>query len=204
LKRRTHQETRENVDGAISEDDTTKRGATKLGKDLETGTRVTGGVIETLPIRNVNAENTQAIRSRQGQIEKRNDGARKLVREEGSLRKSPSMEESPRNRERLPMKDEPGDSSDSPIDEWDRLYSSDDTTHSIQKELDNAMRRKSRCEHDMGEGITSDSTESEDSDGNQLPTPWSAVCIVGVRVYSKDEDLKLETIFGDNDVRRAK
>ncbi|PCD19468.1 calpain family cysteine protease [Fusarium graminearum] len=28
-----------------------------------------------------------------------------------------------------------------------------------------------------------------------MPEPWNAICIVGVRVYSKDENLELRTVM---------
>jgi hypothetical protein len=91
--------------------------------------------------------------------------------------------------------DSAGDSSDSPIGEWEELYNTDDATHSLEKESRDEPRRNTRCEHDVREALVGESTDSDNSSQDETPSPWSAVCIVGVRVYSKDEDLTLQTLF---------
>jgi hypothetical protein len=37
--------------------------------------------------------------------------------------------------------------------------------------------------------------EEWDSEEEKMPEPWNAICIVGVRVYSKDENLELRTVM---------
>ncbi|KAI1488774.1 hypothetical protein F5X96DRAFT_52766 [Biscogniauxia mediterranea] len=70
------------------------------------------------------------------------------------------------------------DSSDSPVEDWELLYSSDD------------MSKKPRLATPTPPPATNDNTVETDGESN-LPDPWNAVCIVGFRVYSKDEDMDL-------------
>ncbi|KAI0201442.1 hypothetical protein F4808DRAFT_126945 [Astrocystis sublimbata] len=79
------------------------------------------------------------------------------------------------------------DSSDSPVEDWELLYSSDD------------MAKKPR----MAAPATTTTTNNEvvESDGeSSLPDPWNAICIVGFRVYSKDEDLDLRVVIEGGDL----
>jgi hypothetical protein len=129
------------------------------------------------------------------QVERHGGEARKFVHDERSSRKPMLMTTSSRHGEHLlasSICDEAGDSSDSPIDEWEKLYR-DEHTHCPQKELSDVPWRKTRCEHDVGEGLVRESTGSDGSDEDRTPTPWSAVCIVGIRVYSEDDGLTLRT-----------
>ncbi|KAF4964417.1 hypothetical protein FSARC_7652 [Fusarium sarcochroum] len=122
----------------------------------------------------------------------------RLVEEEGSSAKPVPVTTSSRDDEHLlgsSFWDSAGDSSDSPIGEWEELYNTDDATHSLEKESRDEPRRNTRCEHDVTEGLVGESTDSDNSSEDETPSPWSAVCIVGVRVYSKDEDLTLQTLF---------
>lgn len=70
-------------------------------------------------------------------------------------------------------------SSDSPVEEWEAIYSSDDYI------------RKPRTQP-IPEVTADDIYPTEDE---KLPDPWNAVCIVGFKVYSKDEDLELRVIM---------
>ncbi|KAF6836715.1 Calpain-9 [Colletotrichum plurivorum] len=76
--------------------------------------------------------------------------------------------------------DSEGDSSDSPVEDWEELYSSDD------------MVRKPRLTP-AGPPKTHDERYESEEEG--LPDPWNAICIVGVRVYSMDEDLELRVVM---------
>ncbi|VTT78618.1 unnamed protein product [Fusarium fujikuroi] len=37
--------------------------------------------------------------------------------------------------------------------------------------------------------------DDHDSEEEKMPEPWNAICIIGVRVYSKDENLELRTVM---------
>ncbi|KAI8951659.1 hypothetical protein F4801DRAFT_589509 [Xylaria longipes] len=79
------------------------------------------------------------------------------------------------------------DSSDSPVEEWELLYSSDD------------MSKKPRMATPQPPATTT--TETVESDGESgLPDPWNAICIVGFRVYSKDQDLDLRVVIEGGDL----
>ncbi|KAI0393899.1 hypothetical protein F5Y17DRAFT_476293 [Xylariaceae sp. FL0594] len=80
-----------------------------------------------------------------------------------------------------------GDSSDSPVEDWELLYSSDD------------MSKKPRMAAPAA--ATTNSNEAVESDGESaLPDPWNAICIVGFRVYSKDENLDLRVVIEGGDL----
>ncbi len=73
------------------------------------------------------------------------------------------------------------DSSDSPVEDWELMYSSDD----MSKKPMSALPRPATNNDDPAE-----------SDGeSSMPEPWNAVCIVGFRVYTKDEDLQLYVVM---------
>ncbi|KAI0406646.1 hypothetical protein F4802DRAFT_89212 [Xylaria palmicola] len=79
------------------------------------------------------------------------------------------------------------DSSDSPVEDWELLYSSDD------------MSKKPRMA--TPQPAATATTETVESDGESaLPDPWNAICIVGFRVYSKDEDLDLRVVIEGGDL----
>ncbi|KAI1739781.1 hypothetical protein F4680DRAFT_135472 [Xylaria scruposa] len=79
------------------------------------------------------------------------------------------------------------DSSDSPVEDWELLYSSDD------------MSKKPRMATPQPAATTT--TETVESDGESgLPDPWNAICIVGFRVYSKDQDLDLRVVIEGGDL----
>ncbi|KAI0147194.1 hypothetical protein GGR57DRAFT_493975 [Xylariaceae sp. FL1272] len=80
-----------------------------------------------------------------------------------------------------------GDSSDSPVEDWELLYSSDD------------MSKKPRMA--SAAPAPAATTEVVDSDGESaLPDPWNAICIVGFRVCSKDPDLDLRVVIEGGDL----
>jgi hypothetical protein len=72
-----------------------------------------------------------------------------------------------------------GDSSDSPVSDWEELYSSDD------------MVRRPRTTPQQ----PPQPQDGYDTEEEKMPAPWSAVCIVGIRVYSKDAELELRTVM---------
>ncbi|KAK0388998.1 hypothetical protein NLU13_2575 [Sarocladium strictum] len=78
-----------------------------------------------------------------------------------------------------PKYDSAGESSDSPIEDWEELYSSDD------------MVRKPRLTPHPPP-LPRDDYDTEEE---KLPDPWNAICIVGIRVYSKDANLELRTVL---------
>jgi hypothetical protein len=76
-----------------------------------------------------------------------------------------------------------GESSASPIEEWEELYSSDD------------MTRKPRMTAPPPPGTAMVSKYRDESEDEKGPDPWNAICVVGLRVYSKDEDLELRIVM---------
>ena len=94
---------------------------------------------------------------------------------------SESKETKEDEKETKPVKkyDSDGDSSDSPVDDWDELYSSDD------------MVRKPR----LAPQPPPQPRDEYDTEEERMNAPWNAVCIVGIRVYSKDPDLELRTVI---------
>ncbi|KAF4462584.1 hypothetical protein FALBO_10605 [Fusarium albosuccineum] len=78
-----------------------------------------------------------------------------------------------------PAYDSAGESSDSPVEDWEALYSSDD------------MARKPR----LTQANQQPAQDDYDSEEERMPDPWNAICIVGIRVYSKDDGLELRTVM---------
>ncbi|KAK4188609.1 putative calpain [Podospora australis] len=76
-----------------------------------------------------------------------------------------------------------GESSASPVEEWEELYSSDD------------MTRKPRMAAPPPPGQATVSKYRDDTEDENDPDPWNAICVVGLRVYSKDEDLELRIVM---------
>ncbi|KAK3940192.1 calpain-D [Diplogelasinospora grovesii] len=76
-----------------------------------------------------------------------------------------------------------GESSASPIEDWEELYSSDD------------MSRKPRMTAPAPAGTALVSKYRDDTEDENEPDPWNAICVVGLRVYSKDEDLELRIVM---------
>lgn len=79
-----------------------------------------------------------------------------------------------------PKSDEESDgySSDSPVEDWEKLYADDDPKPAVRD----------------AESPTSPTKEAE-SDDEDAPEPWNAIAVVGFRVYSKDENLELRVIM---------
>jgi hypothetical protein len=92
---------------------------------------------------------------------------------------APVEQEEPLPVRARPAYDSAGESSDSPVEDWEALYSSDD------------MSRKPR----LTQANPAAAQDEYDSEEERMPEPWNAICIVGVRVYSKDENLELRTIM---------
>lgn len=78
-----------------------------------------------------------------------------------------------------PRYESDGGSSDSPVEEWDDIYSSDD------------MARKPR----LAPQPPPQPRDDYDTEEERMPDPWNAVGIVGIRVYSKDPGLELRTVI---------
>jgi hypothetical protein len=72
-----------------------------------------------------------------------------------------------------------GESSASPISEFDDMYSDDDPT------------LRPRTPMPTGGTPPGSKSRGKDSDDDDGPEPWNAICIVGLRVYSKDEHLEV-------------
>ncbi|KAI8964081.1 cysteine proteinase [Daldinia sp. FL1419] len=79
------------------------------------------------------------------------------------------------------------DSSDSPVEDWELLYSSDD------------MSKKPRTA--VAPPASTNNEAVVESDGESgMPDPWNAICIIGFRVYSKDENLDLRVVLEGGDM----
>lgn len=76
-----------------------------------------------------------------------------------------------------------GESSASPVEDWEALYSSDD------------MTRKPRMAAPPPAGQAVVSKYRDETEDENEPDPWNAICVVGLRVYSKDEDLELRVVM---------
>ncbi|KAK4246922.1 calpain-D [Corynascus novoguineensis] len=76
-----------------------------------------------------------------------------------------------------------GESSASPISDWEELYSSDD------------MSRKPRMAAPPPANTATVSKYRDDTEDENEPDPWNAIAVVGLRVYSKDEDLELRVVM---------
>ncbi|KAJ9136936.1 Calpain-D [Pleurostoma richardsiae] len=79
-----------------------------------------------------------------------------------------------------PVEESDGNSSDSPVEDWEELYSSDD------------MSPKPRMAPAPAPAAKKEESDDEEPD---TPDPWNAICIVGFRVYSKDENLELRVVM---------
>lgn len=91
---------------------------------------------------------------------------------------TPVVKES-KPRKARPAYDSAGDSSDSPVEDWEALYSSDDMVRKPRLTPQNAPAPR----------------DDYDTEEEQMPDPWNAICIVGIRVYSKDAELELRTVM---------
>jgi hypothetical protein len=79
-----------------------------------------------------------------------------------------------------------GESSASPISDFDDMYSDDD------------LSLKPRPLPISGGPPGGKSKKAGDSDDEDESEPWNAICIVGLRVYSQDEGLELRILEDDN------
>lgn len=77
-----------------------------------------------------------------------------------------------------PVYDDANDSSDSPVSDWEELYSSDDMCRKPRTTTHAPLPR-----------------DDYDTEEEKMPDPWNAICIVGIRVYSKNEGLELRTVM---------
>ncbi|RSL41421.1 hypothetical protein CEP53_012765 [Fusarium sp. AF-6] len=92
---------------------------------------------------------------------------------------APVEEEEPMPVRPRPIYDSAGESSDSPVEDWEALYSSDDLTRKPR------LTQSNQAVH----------VDDYDSEEERMPDPWNAICIVGIRVYSKDDGLELRTVM---------
>ncbi|KAG4282263.1 hypothetical protein FPRO04_13307 [Fusarium proliferatum] len=75
--------------------------------------------------------------------------------------------------------DSTAESAEEKHEDWEALYSSDD------------MARKPY----LPQANQAAAQDDYDSEEEKMPEPWNAICIVGVRVYSEDENLELRTVM---------
>ncbi|KAI1467076.1 cysteine proteinase [Daldinia caldariorum] len=125
--------------------------------------------------------------------DKKSDDQKAAAEEKPTEEKKSTEEKKPASRQKQQAPPSPQgyssecDSSDSPVEEWELLYSSDD------------MSKKPRMA--AAPAATTNSENAAESDGESgMPDPWNAVCIVGFRVYSKDEDLDLRVVLEGGDM----
>lgn len=90
-------------------------------------------------------------------------------------------------KENKPNYSSENDSSDSPVSDWEALYDEDD------------LSKKPRMAPPPAPAPSTDKVVETDEEAG-LPDPWNAVCVVGLRVYSKDEDLKLRVVIEGGDL----
>ncbi|KAF5691749.1 calpain [Fusarium globosum] len=75
--------------------------------------------------------------------------------------------------------DSTAESAEEKHEDWEALYSSDD------------MARKPY----LPQANQAAAQDDYDSEEEKMPEPWNAICIVGVRVYSEDENLELRPVM---------
>lgn len=84
------------------------------------------------------------------------------------------------------------DSSDTPVSDWEGLFdSSDDDTANPKVQL--RLQTANAQAAGLPNPVLVDIDETEDE--STRPEPWNAVCVVGFRVYSKDEALELRVVM---------
>ncbi|KAM0362009.1 hypothetical protein ACHAPK_011574, partial [Fusarium culmorum] len=126
-----------------------------------------GNYVVYLKVTSERVSNVQSVE----QVDKR-EAAQSLTADAAQDKQEvPPVSEAP------PAPVEEDESSDSPVEDWEALYSSDD------------MARKPR----LMQVKPAAAQDGYDSEEEKVPEPWNAICIVGVRVYSKDEYLELRT-----------
>lgn len=82
-----------------------------------------------------------------------------------------------------PAQDSDGYSSDSPVEDYENLYDSDDMTPTL------------RMATPATPAPTNAKTSESDDEEADAPDPWNAIAVIGFRVYSKDEDLELRVVM---------
>lgn len=82
-----------------------------------------------------------------------------------------------------PVEESDGYSSDSPVEDYEKLYDSDDMTPTLRLVTPTTPAT-----------AKSKGTDSDDEDEN-APDPWNAIAVIGFRVYSKDEGLELRVVM---------
>lgn len=83
-----------------------------------------------------------------------------------------------------------GYSSDSPVEDYERLYDEDDVTPTLR--LAGAPVPPASG---AGGANGANGNGALDSDEEEGPDPWNAIAVIGLRVYSKDEDLELRVVM---------
>lgn len=84
------------------------------------------------------------------------------------------------------------DSSDSPVSDWEQLFDSEDDDKAKEPLRLRAAATAAATAANGGVPVGDDHDETEDE---SRPEPWNAVCIVGFRVYSRDEALELRVVM---------
>lgn len=78
-----------------------------------------------------------------------------------------------------PKPEETDYASDSPVEDYERLYDEDDMSPTLR----------------MLGTAAAPSAMAANSDDEDTPDPWNAIAVVGFRVYSKDEELELRVVM---------
>ncbi|KAL8383223.1 hypothetical protein RB595_006800 [Gaeumannomyces hyphopodioides] len=84
------------------------------------------------------------------------------------------------------------DSSDSPVSDWEQLFESEDDDKAKEPLRQKAAARAAATAANGGVDVGNDHDETDDE---SRPEPWGAVCVVGFRVYSRDEALELRVVM---------
>ncbi|RYP24399.1 hypothetical protein DL767_008607 [Monosporascus sp. MG133] len=137
---------------------------------------------ETKPEENSDQKTEQKAEK---EAEKKSDGPAPVTDNTAGDEKKEEAKEEKKNATPAPSPpayDSECDSSDSPVEDWELMYSSDD------------MSKKPRMAAPPPSTNNNDAVVESDGE-SALPDPWNAVCIVGFRVYSKDEDLQLHIVM---------
>ncbi|KAJ3566208.1 hypothetical protein NPX13_g7223 [Xylaria arbuscula] len=133
------------------------------------------------------SEGEKSAPSEEKDEEKEEDSSSSAAKDSAPQPTTPESEAAQKKAAAAPAYSSDGDSSDSPVEDWELLYSSDD------------MSKKPRMATPAP--APSATTETVESDGESgLPDPWNAVCIVGFRVYSKDKELDLRVVIEGGDL----
>ncbi|OAA56297.1 Peptidase C2, calpain, catalytic domain protein [Niveomyces insectorum RCEF 264] len=95
---------------------------------------------------------------------------------------SPSSSKDKKDKKKKNEESADDSSSDSPIEDWEEWYSSDDLSTKASRAANAAATAAA-------------AKVEEDTEDENEPTPWNAICVVGIRVYSKDENLELRVVM---------